>query len=140
MKSERNSSHDSLNWVLLHVVLIYMCGAVWCRPGATLVLIVPSDKLQISANLKDNMAYGCHYYSKPVWPHESTGLCVARSDQGTAAFKQPVHSMVWTIPGNATGGNTHQHLPIMLNMASGWQASNHLFLQRYSVWKVLMRC
>lgn len=43
---------------------------------------------------------------------------------------QPVPSMVWTIPGNATNGNTHQHLPVMLTMAAGWQASIHHFLQQ----------
>lgn len=43
---------------------------------------------------------------------------------------QPVLSTVWTIPGNATSGNTHQHLPVRLTMAADWQASSHPFLQQ----------
>ena len=40
---------------------------------------------------------------------------------------QPVLSMVLTVPGNATSGNTHHHLLVMLTVAAGWPASNHPF-------------
>lgn len=43
---------------------------------------------------------------------------------------QPVPSMVWPIAEKATSGNTHQHLPVVLTVPAGWQASNHPFLHQ----------
>lgn len=43
---------------------------------------------------------------------------------------QQVPIMVWTVMGNATSRNTHQHLPVVLTVAAGWQASNPPFLHQ----------
>lgn len=68
-----------------------------------------------------------HYASWKNQPFRKPLCWPLRSWYSLLKQMQPVLSMVLTVPGNATSGNTHHHLLVMLTVATGWQASNHPF-------------
>ncbi len=140
MKSERNFSPNSLllmQLCALHVVSqrVEQCGVDLDWLALFLRVFQTNFKYLITWKTKKSTAA---IIIRIYLPHESTNLseslCVDRSDHGIAAFETDAGGSQYGVDHT---GKCHQwkhppaqHLPVMVTMAAGWQASNHPFSQQ----------